>query len=173
MGTLSSAKFRFILLSLLLTGCGSSLPGKIGENADAKASSVSGKVSLVGSTQELDLGSTNRAMVLIFASDSCVVCAREADHFVAEFAKRGGYPSNITFLTIMVGAFLEDAIAWRDFHRITWPLAIDNGDTLFRTACTGTTPCVLTVAPNRQIIRVRTGEVNLSNLEEETGPWLY
>ncbi len=171
MGILTSAKL--IILSALLTGCGSSLPGKIGDVPDTMASSVSGKVSLVDSAQELDLGAENRAMVLIFASDSCVVCAREADHFVAEFANRGGYPSNITFLTIMVGAFREDAIAWRDFHRITWPVAIDAGDELFRTACTGTTPCVLTVAPNGQIIRTRTGEVSLSDLEEETGPWLY
>ena len=164
---------NLILLSVLLVGCGSSLPGKIGDASETKTSSVSGTVRLIGTSQELDLRAANRSMVLIFASDSCVVCAREADHFVAEFADRGGHPSNITFLTIMVGAFLEDAIAWRDFHRIPWPMAIDDGDSLFRTACTGTTPCVLTVAPNGQIIRTRTGEVSLTDLEEETGPWLY
>lgn len=164
------------LLAMMILGCGSGLEGKLpreGVGLRGEIVQISGQIAMLPNGSSLDLGRQNRTMVLIFAADTCRTCSKEAKHFAEEFQRRGGPPKNITFATILIGAYLEDADAWRLRHDVSWDVGIDDGDPLFRQHCIGQTPCVLTISDSGKVIQSRTGEVSLEILEEETGPWQY
>lgn len=134
---------------------------------------LQGKISLPGAEQ-IDLADGSRPTVLIFASDFCAVCSEEARKLSQLFREKGGPPMNVRLLTILIGAVPEDVAPWVTAHGVSWATGFDNGDGLFRTYCPVTqTPCVLTHNPATGEIRTHNGHFSVSELEKETGKWVY
>jgi hypothetical protein len=137
-------------LFFVMLGCGRSLPIASGPSTnpvDKKMTVFEGEfMDLNGDTVDFSLSS--RPFVLIFASNTCTVCTKEARQLSKLFRESGGLPTNVDLATVLIGASPEDAHDWIDLHQVTWLVGIDSGDSLFRKYCPEQkTPCILTYVP--------------------------
>lgn len=176
MGAIS--KKYLLVLGLIALGscfvaCGSRLAKTLGEEPSVEGD-FRGEFEILNGNL-LRLEEINQATVLIFAAEYCILCSEETEAFVKYFAARGSLPKNARILTLLIGAEVEDALDWRERHGVTWEVGIERGDTIFQSLCPERrTPCVVTFQPQAAgRMKVRTGIVPLSVLEEETGPWLF
>lgn len=118
-----------------------------------------------------------KILVLYFAQETCTTCAKEADALSAEINRLEGLPSNVKFLTILVGTdaeFFEDAADWSIRHSTQWSIGLEKEtDSLFSKyfAEPRQVPSIVIQKPQEGIVFKHTGEVTLEQIREETGPW--
>lgn len=132
-------------------------------------------MSLAGEQENL-LQYKDKTTVVFFASDTCQVCAQEAEIFRDEINSRGGIPSNVDLLTIVVGAFAEDAADWKDIYDVPWKVgfqAPEENASLLRQYCPAVqTPCTVVYRPDQGVIFAKNGEVSPAQIQALTGDWL-
>lgn len=111
-------------------------------------------------------------IVIVFASDTCTTCAAEAAYWKEIFAD--GMPTNVYFFHLLIGGFKEDAQDWKDFHSVTWDVAIQPEDHLYRQYCPAiVTPCFLIVDRASNKITQTYEVLDKKRIEEITGPWSF
>lgn len=168
----------FLSLVALLTNCGryveSDLPAQ--QSFDKQSvvnSSLQGTLN-ISDGMAIDLAGSNLPILLVFASDSCEVCSHETDQLVQYFDSKGGIPTNALIITHLVGANLNDVQDWDDLHRVPWPISFGAGDALFKKLCPEKkTPCLIISKPFQTTLQKYLGEVEISKLNQETGPWIF
>ena len=177
MGNLKYFFLLLISLSLLvLFSCSRTTPAFKAPllSSQESVASLSGSIKTPAG-QVLDL--TNHAgfdaRVLILASDSCSVCAHEAQVW-RDFFKTMGFPKNIQFLHVLIGADETDVSNWKNAYQINWTVALDQGDNLFRTWCRqGKTPCLIIENFNSNKSYQTYEPLHFEQVQERTGPWQF
>lgn len=181
------------VLALFLTACGSGLPTQVGSGGNVSSGGAGGGGSddgigettvakfVNGSVQSLDGGSIdlgarnpNKPRVVIFAQDTCSTCIAEHRELVAEFvSNRAIQPGNVDFITVLVGAFPEDARDFRDGLGVRWPVGIGNG-AVFRQFCeVQEFPCLVNETPDNGIEFTSNGKTTIETMQGVTGQWVY
>lgn len=158
-----------------LGACARSSPTTDGPppRAQEAVSAFEGKVQLTDGSV-ISLEGSSKPTFLIFASDFCSICSEEARELAALFKERGGLPTNVRVLTVLIGAHPEDTNAWITSHGVIWPTGVDEGDSLFRSLCAvQQTPCAVTHHPATNRTSVRNGRLQMEDIEKETGRWEY
>jgi hypothetical protein len=176
MGNIVRYLFLALCLSLSLSACGAKVAKEIGNKKSGTATiptSLAGFVTLSDGSP-LDLSGISQSLSLTFGSDSCIICRKEAVDFAAHFARNGGLPKNAEFLTILIGANKDDVLDWKTRLGVTWNVAFEPGDSLFRRFCPKEeTPCTITFNRTTNQTRSFYREVSVAEVEREIGPWVY
>lgn len=176
-GTKLRAVAWFLLCLVSVTSCGLALredgDQKNGGNQDLGQGLLSGQFqSISGTTVDLEADS-NFSQILMFVSETCIICRRETEGLVAHLSAIGR-PVNIKFYSLMIGAIPEDAEDWADELGVSWSIGIDGGDRLFRAYCPELkTPCVLLRNSETKQISKLIGEHSLQKWQSLTGEWRY
>jgi hypothetical protein len=164
------------LLFLTTTACGLALPKQslarpepeqnVLSSLDGKASAVDG--STVDFSKDHDVN-----QIVMFVSETCSVCRHETKGLVAKLNTTGA-PTNVRFYSVLVGSVIDDARDWKSDLNVSWTVAIDDGDALFRHYCPALqTPCVLIKKPASQEFSRLYGEHAIEEWQQITGTWSY
>ena len=174
--SLRSLGLFLFFTSLMLGGCGVKMAKEVGKRPDTGVvtpTSLSGTV-VTSDGSTIDLSTIAGSLALTFGSDSCLICRKEAIDFQTHFTANGGLPRNASFLTILIGAVQEDVQDWKTRWGVTWDVAYEPGDSLFRKFCPNqTTPCTITFNRTTNQSRSFYREVSVGEVEREIGPWVY
>ncbi|MES3037467.1 MAG: hypothetical protein V4736_06115 [Bdellovibrionota bacterium] len=85
----------------------------------------------------------------------------------------GNSALKIEIHTVLIGAFIEDGIDWKNRHGVTWPVFVsEDVDALKKYCGKPQVPCVLIENKTLGIVFRRLGEVSIEEMQEVTGPWL-
>ncbi len=169
-------KLSLFLLSGLVAGCGVTQRVQIGPVRPALTDSptpifVSGVLPLTDGSN-LDLNTLSRSpLVLIFASDTCDVCAAEVKAIRESLTKPNEAPNRVAVVNAVVSVRQDDAAQWKLDHRIPWSVGFDEKLALFKQWCgPGSVPCTVVQVPERGIVLTHRGEITPAELEKLTGP---
>ena len=169
---------NLILISIAfisLSACGSHLPFVIHSGDTNQVNPSAGLSGQFQTTdqQNQDLSrSGDLPVVLIFSQDTCAACGQEAESLRSALKNPAAPPDRVRVFTILVGAVMEDAIDWKNLHRVPWPVGTDLRSELFKQYCTEqTVPCIVVYVPRKGIVLRRNGPANLVELSQLTGPW--
>ncbi len=178
-------KFIFSGLILLAAGCAKQMPTQLKKATGpivTPGNGTEGKPKVFfkakGFTQNGQSINLNRSTVIIFASDTCVICAGEHEKLVKFLNKLGHAPQNVDLYTILVGGIVEDAQAFAENFKLPWSVIVQpetgesSGDELFKTFCPEQkVPCVIVQTQEKGFVFQKTGEFSISELEPFTGRW--
>lgn len=171
------AALRIFVFCALLSGCGLALSKEEAERASPSRNL--GQASLTGAFTALGGARVNLAadgakiQVLMFVSETCLVCRAETEVLVRDRASRG-VPTNAAFYSVVVGSVAEDAADWRDSLGVNWTVGVDDGDALFRTYCPELqTPCTVLRNPADATLTALTGAHPIAEWEKHTGAWTF
>jgi hypothetical protein len=166
-------KLGCVVLAMNLFACGKNLPTEIRspEPNQTKLGYLQGDFKTTDNKViNLD-GAKSKPVVLIFSTDTCLVCRAETTHLVQRF-KSQGVPKNIELYTILIGVYLEDAQDFKDDLQVSWSVGVQSGDQLFRSLCPQRkVPCVIVQTPSAGVVYQHEGEVPVEELEKHTGVW--
>ncbi|HLE09865.1 MAG: hypothetical protein A2504_10895 [Bdellovibrionales bacterium RIFOXYD12_FULL_39_22] len=110
--------------------------------------------------------------ILLFSTDTCETCVEETQAILQALQDRESPPANINLLTILVAVYPEDAIWWRDIHKIPWAIGLDEQAKLFKLLCAeNTVPCIVVNDPAKGIVLRHHGIYSVDKLKEITGKW--
>lgn len=178
-------KIIFSGLILLGAGCAKNMPTELrkpntpvlnpGNGPEGKPKVFFKAKGITQNGQSINL---NRSTVIIFASDTCVICAGEHEKLVKFLNILGHVPQNVDLYTVLVGGIVEDAQAFAENFKIPWnvivqPESVEAGnDELFRTFCPEQkVPCVIVQTQEKGFVFQKTGEFSIAELEPFTGRW--
>ncbi len=178
-------KLTFAVLSLLVIGCAKQMPTQLrkpnvpivnpGNGPEGKPKVFFKAKGFTQNGQSINL---NRSTVIIFASDTCVICAGEHEKLVKFFKQLGHVPQNVDLYTVLVGGIVEDAHAFAENFKLPWNVIVQpetaeaSSDELFRTFCPEQkVPCVIVQTQEKGFVFQKTGEFSVAELEPFTGRW--
>lgn len=164
-----------VLLILSAIGLSACIPYVVhdGPHRDVSALQVmTGRVNLVDGTK-LDLGTlSDKPVVMVFASDSCLSCAEEVKHIKEHLHNAKQPPANVNLISVIVGADLEDAVDWKDRLEVAWRVGFDMDSDLFKAYCPqDTVPCTVVFTPKDGVVLREHGIVEVQRIVGLTGPW--
>jgi hypothetical protein len=164
-----------LVLAVFGAGCGSKIPYLVHAS---NGKPVTTPQTLAGTferidqtTEDLSL-STDKPTVVIFSQDTCEACSEETDTLLSKLAHKTENPTRAHIYTVLVGAIIEDAVAWKQLHPVPWEVGIDTKSVLFGQYCSvHTVPCVVVYVPGKGIVLTENGEASFDTLTSLTGPW--
>ena len=168
MGVLTHNMVRGALVSMGLMGCS---PYYTTEKQGRAVQTLQGTyLSAKGGEIPLDDGQA-RPTLIQFASDTCMVCAQEVAAFKS-YLKSKPAPSRVRLISVLVGAFAEDAIAWSQRLQVGWEVGIDPDLVLFKKYCReDSVPCMVVHRPAEGIVLSHQGAMSIDEILAYTGPW--
>ncbi len=114
----------------------------------------------------------DKPVVLVFASDTCDICLREAEAFRNALKNPNSSPKKVDLLTVMVGAKPQDVIQWKKENKIPWRVGWDGTLALYNSYCGGASvPCTLVQTPEKGIVYRHIGESQVEEVRKLTGDW--
>jgi hypothetical protein len=166
-----------LVLLLLLSSCGSKIPF-VETPALIKVETLEGVLKgemKLADGKNLNLDNLReKPYILIIAGETCETCLEEAHHLKEIFTEQGGIPKNVDIYTLVLGGFIEDAEFWAQNIGIQWSYGVDlNQDQIFKSYCTGFTPCVLAVNTKLNTYTRFVGSSSFDDWQKETLTWEY
>jgi hypothetical protein len=174
MGTLTA--FATAGLAFACLACGVRLGAQSGPDnrpaSDPSARYIEGNFRDLNQAQ-ISLGDyKSKTLIVIFASDTCEVCASEVEEIKSSLREPDRAPSKVEILSLLLGADVQDARDWRNSHSIPWRVGYLDALGLFRQWCPGgQVPCVIVQRPERGIVLQRASKVSVAELHALTGDW--
>lgn len=165
---MANLKSVAIFSLIALGGCG------IGSNLQTTLEKPSAQIQegefLSGMAQSLSGGAIDlssyrdRPLLLIFAGDTCSVCATETAKLIAHQSELTPY--NLVIVTILAGSDHQTAEEWKMDHQVPWTVGFDENLELFQKYCpAGTTPCGFLQRPARGVVLTRSGPIEIDEIK--------
>ena len=169
---------KFSILMFLVLGCGSNLNPRIAPENNVIGLQVSeALVSDINDNTFIIPAILTKPRIFIFATELCSTC--QSEHRALRdimAAHAGALPSNVDIYTIMVDAVdSADATGFKLATGIQWNPYYQTGDALKKSLCgeMAVYPCVVIELPIRGIVLQKIGEVSATELQSQTGAWLW